>query len=109
MKDFKISAGLEKMIDVLGEILAFLTIGLYAFMIVQYTFGFLDGVMVGDVLLAGLLEYIKYWATLLVLAMKGFEFAVKRGFIVFIIYAALVAISVIFMFFPGVWTSIVTM
>lgn len=96
----------ERFIDVLGEILAFLTVALWVFMFFQYTFGFLNGINVGTWTLVGLLEYIKIWATLLVLGLKGFEFALKRGFLIFIIYVVLIAACVIFMFIPNVWTSL---
>lgn len=108
-KKLKLGEGAERFIDGLGEILAFLTVALWVFMFFQYTFGFIsETAMVGSSswTVIGLLEYIKIWATLLVLGLKGFEFALKRGIIIFIIYAVLIAACVIFMFIPNVWESL---
>ena len=106
-KKLKVGEGIERGIDFIGEILAFLTVALWVFMFFQYTFKFIPAdAMAGDWTVTNMLEYIKYWATLLVLGLKGFEFAVKRGFITFIIYAVLIAACVIFMFIPEVWNTI---
>ena len=106
-KKLKVGEGIERGVDFIGEILAFLTVALWVFMFFQYTFNFIPAdATVGEWSVANLLEYIKYWATLLVLGLKGFEFAVKRGFIMFIIYGVLIAACIIFMFIPQVWESI---
>lgn len=106
-KKLKLGHGVERVIDAVGEVLAFFTVALWVFMFFQYTFNFIpDTAMVGSWPVTGMLEYIKIWATLLVLGLKGFEFALKRGFITFLIYAALIAACVIFMFIPNVWQSL---
>ena len=106
-KEITIGAKLEKGIDFIGEVLAFFTVGLWVFMFLQYTFSFIPAdAMAGSWTVVGMLEYIKTWATLLILGLKGLEFALKRGFMTFLIYIALVAACVIFMFLPSVWENL---
>ncbi len=92
----KMGEKLEKVVDIIGEILAFLTVALMVFVFVNRYFGFLPA----DT--AKIIESVLVVAVLLVVALAGLEFALKRGLIVFILYAALVAAAVIFLFFPGV-------
>lgn len=56
-----------------------------------------------------LLGYIKEFGALIVLAITGLEFVwVKKGGLLFVvIYLAIVAVVVIFMFFPNVAASFV--
>lgn len=95
---------LEKAVDLIGEILAFLTVALIVFMyinrIVAYKSSDGTGFLSYDV--TRILESVREIAILLVVGLAGLEFALKHGFVVFIIYAALVAAAVIFIFFPGV-------
>lgn len=92
----KLGSGLEKIVDILGEIFAFLTVALLVFVFVNRWQGFLPDKA------TEIVESVLTIAVLAVVALSGLEFALKRGFIVFIIYAALVAAAVIFLFFPGV-------
>lgn len=87
---------LEKVVDVIGEIFAFLTVALLVFVFVNRWQGFLPEKA------AKIVESVLVIAVLVVVGLAGLEFALKRGFVVFIIYALLVAAAVIFLFFPGV-------
>lgn len=85
----------------LGQILAFFTVALWLVCLINSAVGGVEGgtYFLGD--FTGILEYIKYWATLITLALSGLELALKKWWL-FVIYAVLVAGCVILMFFPGV-------
>jgi len=82
----------EKLFDILGEIAAFLTIALIAalFLNVQYNFIPVDT--------AATLATVKEYAILGTLIIVGFEFACKKGLIVFALYAALAVVALIYSF-----------
>ena len=93
--------------NILGQVLAFFTVALWLLCLLNSAlYGFLDYHFLGDA--TGILEYIKYWATLLTLALSGLEFASRRVLLM-IIYLVLVAGCVILMFFPGVLDTLVGM
>ena len=89
----------EKVFDILGEILAVATVVLYAVLIINANWSFIDG-RVLDVL-----QIIKSYAALVVVAIVGFEAMVKRNFVFRLIYIVLLAIIVLFLFFPGTWSN----
>lgn len=94
---------LEKVVDVITEILAFLTVAL---IVLVYVNRFVAGKMGTSGFLpvkaASILETVREICILLVVALAGLQFSLKHGWFVFIIYAILVAAAVIFMFFPNV-------
>ena len=100
----KMGENLEKVVDIVGEILAFLTVILIVLLSVnRFMAGrAADGIGFLPLKATDVLESIREIAVLLVVGLAGLEFALKRGFIIFIIYAVLVAAAVIFLFFPGV-------
>lgn len=91
----KIGKNLSKVLDVLGEILAVLTIALAAFLYLNGTFNFLT-----DDNLVSLLWTIREYMMLGTIIIVGLEFAVKRSFAFFVIFVVLAAVAVIFSFFP---------
>lgn len=91
----KIGKNLSKVLDVLGEILAVLTIALAAFLYLNGTFKFLT-----DDNLVSLLWTIREYMMLGTIIIVGLEFAVKRSFAFFVIFVVLAAVAVIFSFFP---------
>ena len=96
--------GLEKILDTLGEILAFITVALYAVLIVNATWTFIpQGTFLNILLVA------KNYAALAVVAVVGLEAIVKRGFILKLIFIILLAIVIIFQFFPGTWANFTTL
>lgn len=98
------SEGLEKVVDLITEILAFLTVALIVFVFInRYVAGrSADGVGFIPVKAEKILESVREIAILLVVGLAGLQFSLKHGFIIFLIYAVLVAAAVIFLFFPGV-------
>lgn len=93
--------GLEKFLDILGEILAFLTIALYAVLIVNANWTFIPQGTFYNILLVA-----KTYASLAVVAVVGLECVVKRNFIIKLIFFVLLAVVIIFQFFPGTWANI---
>lgn len=93
--------GLEKFLDILGEILAFLTIALYAVLIINANWSFIPE---GN--LYNILQIAKSYAALAVVAVVGLECVVKKGFLIKLIFFALLAVVIIFQFFPGTWENI---
>lgn len=104
MKQLKLGSKLEKVVDVIGEILAFLTVALIVFMYINRIVAHksADGTGFLSLDVTRVLESIREIAILLVVGLAGLEFALKRGFVVFLIYAVLVTAAIIFIFFPGV-------
>lgn len=93
-KETKLGGRLEIIIDAIGEIIAYLAIFMILFMYVNGVFDFLpDSTTV-------LLTYIREIVIIGVVALKGFEFALKRGFFATIFFGAVVLAVVVFMFFP---------
>lgn len=95
------NAGLEKLFDFLGELLAFLTIALYAVLIVDASFHFIPEGTVMDILLI-----CRTYASLALIIVVGLEAVVKRSFLVRLVFYILVAIVIIFQFFPGTWEQL---
>ena len=91
----KIGKNLSKVLDVLGEILAVLTIAFAAFLYLDGTLNFLT-----DDNLVSLLWTIREYMMLGTIIIVGLEFAVKRSFAFFVIFVVLAAVAVIFSFFP---------
>ena len=92
---------LEKVFDILGEILGVLTVVLYAVLIINANWTFIPEGLFFDILLV-----IKNYAALAVVLMVSFEAMVKRGFVFKVIFLILLAVIVIFQFFPGTWENI---
>jgi len=92
----------KKFWNVLGQILGFLTIVLYAFLYTDAQFHFgLPAEVMGYLILA------QQFAALAVAAIVGMEFVSGKKLFVFI-YILILAIVVIFMFFPSLGDTIVT-
>ena len=91
----------EKVFDILGEILAVLTIALYAVLIINANWTFIP-----EGALLNVLKRIREYAALVVVAIVGFEAMVKGGFIAKLLYLIFVGLIVLVMFFPGTWDNI---
>ena len=94
---------LEHVVDVITELLAFLTVVLIVLVYVnRFVAGKMGTAGFLPVKAANILETVREISILLVVALAGLQFSLKHGWVVFIIYAVLVAAAVIFMFFPNV-------
>ena len=96
-----------KFMNVLGQVISFFTVILWLLCLLNTGLsGFVGGHFLGEA--TGILEYIKYWATLVALALSGFEFASRRIWLL-IIYIVVVAGCVILLCFPGTFNSLASM
>ena len=92
----------EKLWDILGEILAVILVVTYAIMIINANFNFIQN---GTLLYV--LDIIRTYGSLVLIGVVGLEAISKRNFILQIIFLALCAIIVIFMFFPGTYENLI--
>ena len=98
-KDFRMK--LEKLFDVLGEILAFVTIVVWVLVIINQNFNFLPSTI------ADILSVSKSWLLLALVGVVGFEATIKRNIIVRLVFYILLAILIIFHCFPGTYDYLV--
>ena len=88
--------GMEKVWDIIGEILALL--------IVNAKFGFIpEGTFLN------ILEILRTYGSLLLVAVVGLEAMSKRNIVFQIIFIALLALIVVFMFFPETYDKFINM
>lgn len=93
---------LSNVADVVGEVLAFLAILTLAFICVNGVFEF-----VTDPKILNILNICKTYSGLALIIVTGYEATIKRGWLIRIIFFILVAIVIIFQFFPDAWNAIV--
>ena len=94
---------MEKFWDILGEILAVVLVVVYALVILNYNFHFLD--KLPEVVLT-IIAYLQQFGSLALVGVVGMEAISKRNFLFKLIFLALVAVIVVFMFFPGTYNAI---
>jgi hypothetical protein len=90
-----IGRGLGKVLDILGEILAVLTIIVIAFGYINAKFE-----LVTDPLFVEILAYVWKYAILGTVIIVGMGVTLKRNIIFFILFCAIAAVAVVFSFFP---------
>lgn len=98
-KDFRMK--LEKLFDVLGEILAFVTIVVWVLVIINQNFNFLPSTI------ADILSVSKSWLLLALVGVVGFEATIKRNILIRLVFYILLAILIIFHCFPGTYDYLV--
>lgn len=92
----------EKIWDILGEILAVVLVLTYAALILNANFAFIpEGVFLN------VLEIIRTYGSLVLVGVVGLEAMSKRNVIFQIIFLALCALIVIFLFFPGTYENLI--
>ena len=99
MKEFR--EKLEKVFDVLGEILAIATLIVWILVIINQNFHFLPTQM------ADILTVAKAWMLIALVAIVGFEATIKRNILIRIIFYLLLAVLIIFHFFPGTYNYLI--
>lgn len=92
---------LEKVFDVLGEILAFVTAVVWALVIVDQNFHFLPEVVVN------IFNVAKAWLLLVLVGVVGMEATIKRNIIIRIAFYIIMAILIIFHCFPGTYDYLI--
>lgn len=94
--------GTEKIWDILGEILAIILVIVYALLIINASFSFIpEGTFLN------ILEIIRTYGSLLLVGVVGMEAMSKRNFIFRIIFLLLIAVIVVFLFFPGTYENFI--
>ena len=95
---------LEPIFFFIGEILAVLLVVVWAVLIINSNFEFITNATVMNIL-----TVIKEYGGLLLIGVVGLEAMCKRNFIFFLIFCLLVALIVIFLFFPGTYQQLINM
>ena len=93
--------GLEKVFDIIGEILAVVLVVVFALLILDANFNFLPDAVLN------VFTVIKEYGALVLIGVVGCEAMSKRNFIFQLIFLALMALIVIFLFFPGTYENLI--
>ncbi|PWM75059.1 MAG: hypothetical protein DBX59_02595 [Bacillota bacterium] len=95
---------MEKVWDILGEILAVVMVLVYALLIINANFQFIpEGTFMN------ILEILRTYGSLLLVAVVGLEAMSKRNLVFQIIFVLLLAVIVVFMFFPETYQNFINM
>lgn len=93
--------GLEKVFDIIGEILAVVLVVVFALLIINANFSFLPDAVLN------VFEVIRTYGSLILIAVVGLEAMAKRNFIFQIIFLALLALIVVFLCFRGTYENLI--
>lgn len=93
--------GLEKVFDIIGEILAVVMVVVFALLIINANFSFLPDAVLN------VFEVIRTYGSLILIAVVGLEAMSKRNFIFQIIFLALLALIVVFLCFRGTYENLI--
>lgn len=95
---------MEKVWDIIGEILAVVMVLVYALLIINAKFQFIpEGTFMN------ILEIIRTYGSILLVAVVGLEAMSKRNVIFQIIFIALLALIVVFLFFPETYQNLINL
>ncbi len=86
----------EKLWDILGEIFAVLLVLVYAVLIINANWPFIKNATLYNVL-----EGLRSYGSIILVGIVGLEAISKRNIIFQILFVAIMALVVIFMFFPN--------
>ena len=95
---------LSKAFDSLNKFCAFVLIIAYVVFAINANWTFITNETINQVI-----NYIMYYGPLVIISLVAIEFAVKRNLIVQIIVYALIAVMIIFQFFPDTWAQMIAM
>ena len=94
----------EKFFDIIGEILAVVLVLVYVVLILNANFSFIpEGVFLN------ILEILRTYGSLILVGVVGLEAMSKRNLVFQIIFIALLALIVVFMFFPGTYENLINL
>ena len=96
--------GMEKVWDIIGEILAVVMVLVYALLIINAKFQFIP-----EGTFKNILEIIRTYGSILLVAVVGLEAMSKRNVIFQIIFIALLALIVVFLFFPETYQNLINL
>lgn len=94
---------LEKLFDILGEILAVVMVLVYAVWILNTSFHFMDSIP----MLVNVVEFLRAWGSWILIAIVSLECACKWPVFFQVIFYLIVALVVVFMFFPATYDAII--
>ncbi len=92
---------LSGVFDIIGEILAVVIVVVFALLIIDANYPFLSNVS----WLYNICKIIMQYGTLVLVAIVGLEAMVKRNIVFLIIFCALLALIVVFLFFPDTYQN----
>lgn len=92
---------MAKLVDGVTKICAFLLVFAYIFFALNANFHFVDNSLLNEII-----TYIMYYGPIIIVALVCVEFAISKNILIQILLYALVAVMIIFQFFPGTWDSI---
>lgn len=95
--------GLEKIFDVIGEILAVVLVIVYAVTLLNAKLDFIEPGTLYNVL-----NGIRFYGSIILIGVVGLEAMCKRNIVFFLIFLVLLALVVVLMFFPDVFDSMVS-
>lgn len=101
MADERKNNVMDNFLKVLGEVIAYFTIILYAILIINANFHFISN---------GLLYYLRIlqiYAPIGLITVLGLRFASKRHIAFRILFYIIIAVIIVFSFFPDTWTNFV--
>ena len=93
----------ESDLPVIGEILAVVYIVVFALLLIDAQWPFLSNVD----WLYNIFKIIWQYGAFVIAVIVGLEAMVKRNFLFFLVFCLLVAICIIFLFFPGTYESLI--
>lgn len=97
MSNKPVRSTIKKILDVIAAILAVLLVLVYALFYINGQFHFIDSIEWLTIAIALAMK----WGSLLLVAIVGVSAMIKRNLILFILYCLILAVVVVFMFFPG--------
>ncbi len=92
---------LSEVFDIIGEILAVVLVVVYALLIINANFEFLPATVLN------VFKILQTYGALLLVGIVGLEAMTKRNIVLQIIFLALMALIVIFLFFPGTYENLI--
>ena len=93
----------KQIFDVIGCLAAIVTVLTYLVLCINATWSFIpESSFIMNVLMA-----IKTWAPLVVVAIVGIEYVADKNIVFRILLYIMIALIVIFMFFPNTWSQVV--
>ena len=93
---------MQKLLDFLGKLIAIVWLVSFVLWVTNANWHYLDSVGI----VVTILNIIHEWGALALVGVVGFEAVAKRKLITKILFLLLLAVCVIFMFFPGVTDQI---
>lgn len=94
---------ISRILDIVGEVLAVLLVLVWILLLANAQWKFIDSVPV----LLKILNCIKDYGGLLLMAIVGLEAMSKRNIVFRIIFLVLLAVIVVFLFFPGTYERLI--